>query len=384
MDKQRAKAFALIVVVVSVVYVTSFAYEAYRPRNYQFFDQALIEEVHMGASHTLFVLRDGSLWGVGSNDYLELGHKERHALIAERYEGMRFTSVPVKILEDVVAASAGSGYSFAIGLDGALWGFGRKDHWLGRTEGGKQLVLPMIIIEDVDYAVAGGQHSFYVRDGALWGMGSNLKGRLGITIGANSYVALMGPQRVMDPVSELAIYTGPENTFLVSIEGSLYSFGEGAAGQLGYSLEDGGPGFNHIPTKVMDNVYMAAAGQRHTLILDRDGVVWGTGDNSQGALGLSIEATNEPVRIMEGVTDLAVGFYYSLILTEDGILYGMGQNQCGSLAGRPEESFFTPTALLEQVEAVWAERYQAIVRMADGSYLGFGDNRLGQLGPFAQ
>ena len=68
-----------------------------------------------GASHILFIKTDGSLWGIGNNEsgQLGLGHK-----ISQ--------NKPIKIIESgVVRAVAGHNYNSIYMLDdGSLWGMG--------------------------------------------------------------------------------------------------------------------------------------------------------------------------------------------------------------------------------------------------------------------
>ncbi len=69
--------------------------------------------VTAGSSHTLFVKRDGTLWGTGDNSSGQLGL----GLTGQR-------DLPVKLAGDVVALAGGDAYSLFVKRDGSLWAMG--------------------------------------------------------------------------------------------------------------------------------------------------------------------------------------------------------------------------------------------------------------------
>ena len=78
--------------------------------------------------------------------------------------------------------------------------------------------------------------------------------------------------------------------------------------------------------------------------IDKDGVLWGTGNNQYGQLGTGTygydEKHEEPVRIAEHVVsvDASSNGYFCIYLTEGGELYGIGENYVGILLGKGSES----------------------------------------------
>src|SRR5690554_2969776 len=97
------------------------------------FAKAMVREVAMSDCHTLFVLDDNTLWGVGSNQERELGVYNSHRLISERTadEMITYTYRPLQIMTDVETADGGRGWSVALKTDGTLWFMGKSSELWG-------------------------------------------------------------------------------------------------------------------------------------------------------------------------------------------------------------------------------------------------------------
>ena len=127
--------------------------------------------------------------------------------------------------------------------------------------------------------------------------------------------------------------------------------------QLGISGED----IIYTPTKMQILGGKAvAAGMRHSLVLDKDGAVWGFGSLRDGQLGISGEDETVIDRFEEGdniaifnprqIEDLSnnniavvCGNYFSLVLKDDGTVWGFGRNDVGQLGnGESWNPVYTP------------------------------------------
>lgn len=358
-----------------------------------------IAQVIPGPTHTLFITYDNILWGTGSNELKQLGIRANHPLINQRHpDGTRYTTKPVKIMARIVEAAAGYDYSLMLRDDGTLWASGSRDSlWFNayKTLEEQQMpnMAPTQIMTDVRHIASGYYHALIVKnDGSLWGLGVNMLGQLGVGWGTDVVLTA-----VPEPIEILSggvntVFTGAASSFILMDDGRLLSCGGESSGELGYkgsshktsTIRSTGPdtvlSINYPPKLVMENVQSVAGGTNHSIILGADGVLWGTGSNTSGQLGLGsvVDSVSEPVRIMDDVRAIAAGDRFSLALKQDGSLWGMGSNWCGQL-GASREFLPSPTHIMDDVVNAWATRDQVFVKLIDGSLLSMGRNDYGQL-----
>ena len=284
-----------------------------------------VATVSVGGDHVLAVKTDGSLWAWGNNRLGQLGnggdgnetvtdynHIE-HVDGMPRFPTMTVQTVPVKIMDGVAAASAGSRYSLAVKTDGTLWAWGSNPSGeLGDgTKEGKS--TPIKIMDGVAAVSAGADHSMAIKtDGTLWVWGCNLLGQLGNGGGGSEEVeshlfSIDGkvhymwiqtmPVKVMDGVS--AISAGDEYSFAVKTDGTLWAWGN----NLFYSLGDGTKETQLTPVKTMDGVSAVCTGNDIGMAVKTDGTLWGWGINSFGVLGLENigRECSPPIHITDNV-----------------------------------------------------------------------------------
>jgi len=149
-----------------------------------------ITAVSAGMYHTMAITAESSLlaWGATLNGRLGNGIGE---------SGQQFT--PVWIMDDVVAVSANSafyrtsGHTMAITSDGGLWAWGSND-W-GQLGGGTVNVsqyTPIRILDDVLAVSAGEGHTMAITaDGSLWAWGHNDQGQLGDGTTSNRHTPML-------------------------------------------------------------------------------------------------------------------------------------------------------------------------------------------------
>ncbi|MCL1859732.1 MAG: hypothetical protein FWF92_10945 [Oscillospiraceae bacterium] len=295
-----------------------------------------------GDNHSLAIKSDGSLWTWGLNNYGQLGDGTTEDKLT-----------PIKIMDDVTAVNAGGGYSLAIKSDGSLWTWGLN--YYGRLGDGttEDKLTPIKIMDDVKEAIAGNKHSLAIKnDGSLWAWGNNNFGSLGDgTIGTNESKST--PVKIMDDV--IAISAGGQNngdhSFAIKSDGSLWAWGNNSYGQLGNGeIKD----YNPTPVKIMDGVMAISAGDLHSFAIKNDGSLWGWGNNSGGRLGdgtftIPDKENNDkttPIKIMDDVTAISAG-PHSLAIKNDGSLWVWGINMYGSLGDGTDEDRETPVKIMD-------------------------------------
>ena len=80
-----------------------------------------------------------------------------------------------------------------------------------------------------------------------------------------------------------------------------------------------------------EDAQAVAAGIRHSLLLKKDGSVWGTGENTYGQLGDGSTTDRKKFKelLTSGVKAISAGSYHSLVLNLNGSVWVTGWNNCG-------------------------------------------------------
>ena len=298
-----------------------------------------VTQIAAGGDNSLFLKSDGSLWGMGYNDYGQLGDGTYNQ-----------TNCPEQIVaSNVTAIAAGAIHSLFLKSDGSLWGMGYNGNGeLGNGTYNSMTNRPQqIVASNVKAIAAGDGHSLFLKsNGSLWAMGFNSSGQLGDGTYNNANL----PQQIVAS-NVTAIAAGWGHSLFVKNDGSLWAVGSDEYGQLG----DGTSGtydYTNRPQQIVaSNVTAIGAGEFHSLFVKSDGSLWGMGNDYQGELGdgtymtVTPYCTNQPEQILSSnVVAVAAGQFHSLLLKNDGSLWATGYNGFGQLGdgttgntNRPEQ-----------------------------------------------
>jgi alpha-tubulin suppressor-like RCC1 family protein len=129
-----------------------------------------------------------------------------------------------------------------------------------------------------------------------------------------------------------------------------------------------------------------AAGDTHTLVVKRDGTVWGFGSNGWGYLGDNSTTTRSlPVRAagVTGIKGVAAGFQHSLAVGLDGRVYSWGNNTSGQQGDGATIGYRTvpwPVPAVTNAVAVAAGSNHSLALTNTGQVYAWGANANGQLG----
>jgi alpha-tubulin suppressor-like RCC1 family protein len=254
--------------------------------------------------------------------------------------------------------------------------------------------------KNVNQVAAGQLHSLLLADdGTVYSFGANVRGNtgLGITSG-NTLVATPIDTTNLAGKKIVQISAGHEFSLLLADDGTVFSFGWNIAAQTGRGITTGS---TNVATPILTNnlggkkVVKVAAGASHSFLLTDDGSVYTFGSNAAGKTGRNTEffvtsiATPINAANLGGrkVTDIAAGYAHSLLLTDDGMVYSMGWND----SGRTGLSIDTGNTLVpipiirnnfrsRRITQIAAGGHHSLLLASDGTVFAFGDSEFGQTG----
>jgi hypothetical protein len=243
-------------------------------------------------------------------------------------------------------------------------------------------------LTNVVAVAAGEQHSLALKaDGTVWSFGNNAAGQLGDGGPSGLRAA---PAQVPGLTGITAIAAGAHFSLALGTDGAgggiVWAWGKNDKGQLG----DGTLVNKVLPVRVrnLTNVRAIEAGQSFAVALLENGEIWSWGDNQYGQLGAGSEVDSpRPVRtapIADGRT-IAAGVHTAFALGADAMLWSWGRTQDGEAGGDSAHlagEAWTPqrvTTLATPTIAATSERF-ALAAKADGSVWAMGSNVSGQLG----
>jgi alpha-tubulin suppressor-like RCC1 family protein len=270
------------------------------------------------------VRSDGTVWAWGDNYYGDLGN------------GTTATpsSTPVQVpgLTGVVQVAAGASDSLALRSDGTVWAWGYNFHGQLGDGSTTDRTTPVQVagLTEVTQIAAGDYHSLAVRsDGTVVAWGNNAQGELGdgTTTNRTTPVAVSG----LTNVTQIA--GGWQHSVALRSDGTVAAWGANNYGQLG----DGTTTNSTTPVQVagLTTVTQIAAGTTgdHTLAVRSDGTVAAWGANNSGQLGdgtTTNRTTPVTVSGLSDVTRVSAGGAHSVAVRSDGTV-AWGANYYGQL-----------------------------------------------------
>ena len=328
-----------------------------------------------GPVHTLAIKADGSVWAWGNNNSGQLG---------DGTTTIRTSPVRVANANGIVAVSAGRSHSLALDHTGAVWAWGSNvSGELG--DGTTVMRTRPKKIENLDdiVAISAGGLNFSLAlksDGTVWAWGSNFSGKLGDT----TRTPRLRPTQVVGLGKAIAIAAGNEHALALLDDGSVWSWGSNYAGQLGIDTMIDRATPVRVP-HIEDAVAISASTLSHSLVVKKDGTVWGWGNNVSGQLGVTIDIIQLPIQVpgLSEITGLSSGSSHGVAQGRDGTLYVWGSNYAGQLGPIPPVDHVKPTPFKDaptDIVAAVAAGNRTVVLTRDGAVYSAGNNDQGQWG----
>jgi alpha-tubulin suppressor-like RCC1 family protein len=342
--------------------------------------------VSAGDHHSVALKRAGTLWAWGYNRFGQLGN-----------DSIRDAHTPVLVQggKDWQTVAAGDYHTVALRRDGTLWAWGcnkrgqvgtgsrRRERKPVRVDDDKWLVIPLEtdvrVVQDAHVptrlggdddwvAIDAGAYYSVARkqDGSLWAWGDNRYGQMGTATRDHE----LAPVRVGTGTDWTAVYAGVHHLLGTKRDRSLWAWGLNDHGQLApFSKQRLAQALVTAETGI--DCIRAAGAWHHTLVLDRDGALWGWGSNSYGQLGTGdtrdigapvirgtphhgafgkqvANASREPVRVAGASDwiDISAQGHHSIGRKRDGSVWTWGLNWYGQLGVGSTENQALPVRVI--------------------------------------
>ncbi len=219
-------------------------------------------------------------------------------------------------------------------------------------------------------------------DGSLWSWGLQASGQLGRLGTAKVTAQFVAPAKITGLAPVTALAAGHAHVLALDRNGKVWSWGANGAGQLG----NGQLASVAVPAQVKlpARIVKVAAGDTHSFAIDGLGRVWGWGSNNFGQVGntlddkLAAKYFTTPQRIKTGfaVAQIDAGMFYSVATSTQGDVFAWGWNGMGQL-GRDGVGFSAQPVALKKLKNVTrvAAGMGHVLALNDAGICAWGDNR---------
>ncbi|MCC7518713.1 MAG: fibronectin type III domain-containing protein [Verrucomicrobiae bacterium] len=279
---------------------------------------------------------------------------------------------------------AGGDFSLFVDTNHVLWGWG--DNSLDQLSDGNAAApsLPVLIgsVSNAVKVAGGALHSMAVgADGTVWSWGYGAFGELGRGDNQNTWGQ---PFPITGSGPAAAIACGAYHSLMLQNDGTVWSWGRNYEGEAGTGSPNGTSSSPSLVSNLADMVAISARNY-HSLAVKNDGTVWAWGAGSSGQLGDGAAVQrNTPVCVvgLSNAVSVAAGQFHSLALLADGGVSAWGGNWFGDLGDGSTQQRNTPVSVagLSNVMAVAAGAYHSLALKANGTVWAWGWNDGGQLG----
>lgn len=247
--------------------------------------------VSCGGHHTMAVTNAGSVFTFGEGPHGQLGHGDRnHRSFPTEIPATRFGQA------QVIFVAAGYIHSGVVTSKGGVWtwGCGARAR-LGLCDERDQVAPRELLTEfggsKVVMMSAGGAHTMFItEEGGLWGCGYGGYGQLGLGDCANRAEPVrVGMGGNFKQYKVLTVACGIAHTLAVTEKGKLWSWGRGYRGRLGHEAQFER---NRLVPEVVDlarygggPVMAVCCGHNHSAAVTIDGALytWGQGATYPGS-----------------------------------------------------------------------------------------------------
>jgi len=315
------------------------------------------------------VMPDGSVmaWGspggeaAGSGDGTERAYK---------------TPTTIAGLTDITDVAAGPRHVLMLKRDGTVIGWGRNDECELTVTDDRKRLSPIVMegVRDAVQIAAGLKLSFAVlRDGTVRVWGSHEMALFGNGPEPREADCQPKPTAVQGLSGVRKVVVGNNQAYALKTDGTVWAWGKNANGELcdGTTLTRNTP----VQVKGLTTVVDVAASDEPTFVLS-DGTVWVCGSNIKGHLGPGVPPATKATtpRKMPGISTAvsAMSAGGTMVRLKDGSMLGWGSGIFGALGdGHIDKTSPTPHAPigLGPVLASWYASNSGYALKADGTIM---------------
>ena len=306
--------------------------------------------------YALALASDGTVYSWGFNSWGQLGNgTSGTANNASAPVAVKTAGTPMEG-KTIVQVAAGATHSLALATDGTIYAWGKNEYGQLGNDSTTNSSVPVVVKtagtpmagKTIIQIHAGYEHSLALAsDGTVYAWGRNNSGQLGKNDATDAHiptaVRTLGTPMAGKVIVQLA--AGNSQSMALASDGTIYTWGWNQYGQLG----NGTTTNSRIPVAVVTTgtpmagktISQIAAGNAHALAMTDDGTVYAWGWNQYGQLGnnstinsslpVAVKTTGTPLagKIITQIT--SGGSPNSLVLANDGTMYTWGWGQYGQL-----------------------------------------------------
>ena len=225
-----------------------------------------------------------------------------------------------------------------------------------------------------------------LQDSALLTWGDGKDGKLGHHTEESLHVPYMIAALQQIPIMSAAL--GKNHSLFLTEEGMVLACGNGQFGQLGLgAMEDAR--LTPVLIQGLNSITQVAAGDFHSMALNKDGILHAWGCGSWGKLGQSYDGNVSAPRVVSTLTSshvqsVACGGHHTACITVTGDVWTWGKGYRGQLGHKTVQEEYSPrlVSLLRRQGAskIVCGDDHTLVKCLNGRVFVFGANKYGQLG----
>ena len=297
--------------------------------------------VQAGPQNTFAIKNNGTLWGCGSNyqGCLGIGSAAINS----------YALAQIGSATNWIKVAPSSAFTIALKTNGTLWGWGENNNYeMGNGTCCANQLTPIQIGTDTDWvkiAVTNfSDTGFAIKsNGTLWGWGSNGSG---ILVAGSLTTARPTPFQLTPDTDWAFINPGSGHMLALKNNGTLWTWGSGAYGELGYGFDQSS---SLTPTQIGTDTWKTVTGGLFTSFgVKTNGTLWAWGRNQNGQLGLG-DTTNRNAPTQIGTdtnwATVSTGYNTTIATKTDGTVWVWGTNVLGEAGTGDTNPVLTPTQL---------------------------------------